>query len=394
MGTLVDSFTKLYNIVHMETIYLDYHATTPQDPRVTEAMLPYFHKFYANSSSAHMASMPVNDALQIARLAHANYLGAKEKEIVFTGSATEANNLVFHSCFEVYGKQKNHILISPVEHKSVIKAAFNLEKQGAKIEWLKVDSDGHIDLSDLKNKLTDKTLLVSVLHANNEIGTIQDLQKISKLCKSNDSLFHTDAVQTFSKYPLNVETLGADFLTWSAHKFYGPKGMGGLYFNSKNVKMQPQIVGGAHENGLRAGTVNTPSIVGMTKALELMLKENETAQTKKHRDYFQDEIIKILNSKNIKYQINGSKTAKLTNNLNITLLNKNRKDIEPKLRALCYSTGSACTSGQGSPSHVLLALGMDEADAMNTFRFSVGKPTTIAELDRALDIFKQALTNS
>lgn len=375
----------------METIYLDYHATTPQDPRVTEAMLPYFHKFYANSSSAHLASIPVNDALQIARLAHANYLSAKEKEIVFTGSATEANNLIFHSCFEVYGKQKNHILISPVEHKSVIKAAFNLEKRGAKIEWLKVDSGGHIDLDDLKNKLTDKTLLVSVLHANNEIGTIQDLKKISSVCKTAGALFHTDAVQTFSKYSLPVSDLGVDFLTWSAHKFYGPKGMGGLYYNSNEVKMQAQIVGGAHENGLRAGTVNTPSIVGMTKALELMLTENETTQTKKLRDYFQNELIKVLDNNGITYQINGSKTAKLSNNLNITLLNKSRKEIEPKLRAVCYSTGSACTSGQGSPSHVLLAIGLDETKAMNTFRFSLGRPTTKSELDRAVEIFKRAL---
>jgi cysteine desulfurase len=375
----------------METIYFDYHATTPQDPRVTEAMLPFFHQFFANSSSSHMASWPVNEALKAARLTHANYLGASEKEIIFTSSATEANNLVFHSCFETYGQQKNELLLSPIEHKSVIKAAESLEKRGAKIIWLQVDEKGKLDLQDLKQKLSDKTLLVSVLHANNEIGTLQDLKSISKLCKEMSVFFHSDAVQSFAKYPLLVKDLGVDFLSWSAHKFYGPKGVGGLYFNSSNVKLQPQLVGGAHEWGLRAGTVNTAGVVEMAKALEIVQRENESLKVQTLRNAFQQGLCNLLDNKKITYKINGDYQAKLYNNFNITLLNRQRKDIEPKLRRICYSTGSACATGQGSPSHVLLAIGMNEEEAMNTFRFSFGKPTTIHQIEEALDIFASAL---
>jgi cysteine desulfurase len=376
----------------MKTVYLDYAATTPVDPRVVRAMLPYFSKEYGNSMSLHSFGQEAYRALEKSRQTVADFIHAHLEEIIFTSSATESNNLVMKGLAGVYGKKKNHIIISKIEHDCVLESARYLKSQGFAVTELSVNKEGFVNLQELERSMTDTTLIVSVIHGNNEIGTIQDIARIGAVCKKHHVLFHTDASQSFGKVPIDVSSLPIDLLTASSHKIYGPKGVGMLYLR-RGVIIDPILHGGGHEWGKRSSTANVAGIVGFAKACELcenvMKTENNRLSTL--RDMLIEGILKSIKGTHL----NGPRGNKrLSNNVNISFSAVEGESLVLALdfNGIAASTGSACSSKNLTPSHVLTAIGLTHGEAHGSLRMSVGRFTTKEEVAYTIRELKQSVS--
>lgn len=362
-------------------VYMDYNATTPVDPEVLNEMLPYFCENFGNASSAnHKYGWTAEEAVSKARKNIADLINASPREILFTAGSTEANNISLKGVAELYEEKGNHIITCTSEHKAILETCQYLESRGFEVTYLDVDKDGMTDTEQLKNSITDRTILVSIMMANNEIGTIQPVETIGKICKEKGVLFHTDATQAVGKIPVDVEKLNIDLMSISAHKFYGPKGVGALYVRNKNprVTFTKQMHGGSQEKGLRGGTLNVPGIVGMGKACEISMRVMDE-EMKKHASY-RDKIINALIEIDDIY-LNGHRTERLTNNINISIGKINIESLLGNLNDIALSTGSACTSSSMAPSHVLSAIGLKDDLARSSIRISFGRFTTEEEID-------------
>ena len=363
-------------------IYMDNHATTPVDPRVMEAMLPYFSQIYGNAASRnHQFGWKAEEAVEKGRKQVADLINASAKEIVFTSGATESDNLAIKGVAWMYREKGNHIVTVPTEHKAVLDTCKRLEKEGVQVTYLPVQKDGLITLDDLKAALTDRTTLVSVMAANNEIGVLQPIAEIGKLCHERGILFHTDAVRGVGKIPLDVHAMDIDLMSISAHKMYGPKGVGALYVRRKNPRVQltPILDGGGHERGMRSGTLNVPGIVGLGKACEISKQEMaaESARLRAMRDRLRDGILAQLDE----VYINGSMEHRLPNNLNLSFAYVEGESLLMGINDIAVSSGSACTSATLEPSYVLKALGVGDDLAHTSIRFGLGRFNTEEEVD-------------
>lgn len=362
-------------------VYLDYAATTPVDSRVIRAMMPYLGEYFGNSMSLHAQGIKTSQAVEKAREIMAKALNAENEEIVFTGSATESNNLALKGVAEA-NPDKKKIIISAIEHDCVRNSAIWLRGKGYKVVMLPVDRVGKIDFEQLKTEIDEETLLVSIIHGNNEVGTIQDIGKIGALCRERGVYFHTDASQSFGKVPIDVKKMNIDLLTASSHKIYGPKGVAILYVRD-GVKINPIIHGGGHEGGLRSATVNVAAIVGMGKAVELFKNSKaENLKIKKLRDKLIKGILKTIPD----CWLNGDPKERLANNVNISFERVEGESMLMELdsRGIMCSTGSACSSNSLAPSHVLLAMGLNAPEAHGSLRFSLGRWTSEAEINYVL----------
>jgi len=377
----------------MKKIYLDYAATTPVDPQVVKAMAPYFTNKFGNTASLHSFGIEAKEALEKSRKIIADTIKAKTSEIIFTSSATESNNLALkglvmaNSSFAkatVNKPEKKHIIVSAVEHDCVLTSAAWLEQQGYKLTILKVDEYGMVKPKDVENAITADTLLVSVMHANNEIGTINPITEIGKICKKHNVLFHTDAVQSFGKLPIDVNRMNIDLLTASSHKMYGPKGAAILYVRT-GVKIKPILHGGGHENGLRSSTVNVPAIVGFAKATEVCVAEHKKENQRLEK--LRDKLIKGVLNKIPDVKLNGHPKLRLPNNVNFRFKYIEGEGIVILLDSMgiAASTGSACSSPKLQVSHVLLSCGISVEEAHGSLRMSLGRWTTDEEIDVVLD---------
>jgi len=369
----------------VKIIYLDYAATTPTHPEVMKEMLPYFNQIYGNPSSIYQLAQRAKGAVEEARKKVAELINAKPEEIIFTSGGTEADNLAIKGVAWANKKKGNHIITSKIEHHAVLNTCKWLEKQGFKVTYISVDKYGIINLDELKDSLTDKTILISIMHANNEVGTIQPLLEISKIAQRRGIYFHTDAVQTVGKVPTDVKESGVDLLSLSGHKLYGPKGVGALYIR-KGVKVLPLIHGGHHERNKRAGTENVPGIVGLGKACELAAREMATERRK--LEMLRDRLYEGLSEQIEDIVLNGHPQNRLPGNLNICVKYVEGESmlINLDLEGICASSGSACTSGSLEPSHVLLAMGIPPEIAHGSLRFSLGRDTTEKEIDRVIEV--------
>lgn len=366
-------------------VYLDYNATTPVDPQVLEAMLPYFCEIFGNASSAnHKYGWEAEEAVSKARASVAHLIGAQPREIIFTAGSTEANNIAIKGVAEIYSSKGNHIITCTTEHKAILETCECLEQKGFEVTYLNVDENGLINPEELRNSITDKTILVSLMMANNEIGTLQPVEQIGKICREKEVLFHTDATQAVGKIPVDVEKMKIDLMSISAHKFYGPKGVGALYIRSKNprVTVSKQMHGGSQEKGMRSGTLNVPGIVGLGKACEICssVMESEMQKHIKFRDKIIDSLLKLDN-----VYLNGHRTKRLTNNINVSFGNIDINALIGELGDISISTGSACTSASMKPSHVLSAIGRSDELARSSLRISFGRFTTEEEIDFAIN---------
>jgi len=368
-----------------QPIYLDYQATTPMDPRVLEAMMPYFtHKFGNPHSRSHSYGWEAEEAVEKARGQVAKLIGADEKEVIFTSGATESNNLAIHGVAEFYKDRKNHIVTTVTEHKCVLDTCRHLEQQGFEVTYLPVQKNGLIDLEVLRNAITDKTVVVSIMAVNNEIGVIQPLAEIGKICREKKTLFHTDAAQAVGKIPLDVEAMNIDMMSISGHKIYGPKGIGALYVRRKpRVRLVALIHGGGQERGFRSGTLPTPLCVGLGEAAEVAMKEmdGEAKRLKK----LQERMLKGLNDKLTEIVVNGDLEHRIPGNLNISFAYVEGESLMMGIKGLSVSSGSACTSASLEPSYVLRALGVEEEMAHTSLRLGLGRFTTEQEVDTAVD---------
>ncbi len=363
-------------------IYLDNHATTRVDPRVVSAMLPYFTEYFGNAASRnHEFGWEAEQAVDKARKQIADLIGATSKEIIFTSGATESNNLAIKGVAEMYAEKGNHIITEVTEHKAVLDTCKKLEKMGYRVTYLPVMGDGLIDLEMLKEAITDKTILVSIMYANNELGVIQPIREIGKICRERGVLFHTDGVQAAGKVPINVNTDNIDMMSISAHKMYGPKGVGALYVRRRNPRVQitAQIDGGGHERGMRSGTLNVPGIVGLGEACELCNKEMET-ETVRLR-YLRDKLKAKLEAGLDEVYINGSMEHRLPHSLNMSFAYVEGESLLMGINDIAVSSGSACTSATLEPSYVLKALGVGDDVAHSSIRFGIGRFNTEEEID-------------
>jgi cysteine desulfurase len=368
----------------MKKIYLDYAATTPVDLRVKKAMLPYFSEKFGNTMSLHFFGQEAKLALENSRQVLADFINADLNEIIFTGSATESNNLALKGVALANKSKGNHIIISSIEHPCIVESAKWLKKQGFLITELPVDKFGMVNPQDVKKAITDKTILVSIIHASNEIGTIQPIVEIGKICKDAKVLFHTDASQSFGKITIDVKKMNIDLLTASSHKIYGPKGAALLYVK-KGIILEPVLHGGGQENGLRGSTVNVPAIVGFAKATEICEKEmaKENARLTKLRNKLIKNILKIKNS-----HLNGHPVKRLSNNANFwfDFIEGKSLVMQLDLEGIACSTGSACSSFKLEPSHVLLATGLRPEQAHGSLRVSLGRFTTEKEINQLIKV--------
>ena len=375
-------------------IYLDNHATTRTDPRVLEAMMPYFTEIYGNAASRnHSFGWEAEEAVEKARKQIADLIGATAKEIVFTSGATESNNLAIKGIAEMYAERGNHIITQATEHKAVLDTCKRLEKDGVRVTYLPVQQNGLIDLGQLRNAITDKTILITIMYANNEIGVVQPVQEIAKIAKEKGVLFHTDAVQAVGKIPVNVIADGIDVLSLTAHKLYGPKGVGALYVRRRNPRVQitAQMDGGGHERGMRSGTLNVAGIAGLGAACEFARKE--MAEESKRSQYLRDKLKDKLMSELDEVYINGSWEHRLPHNLNISFAYVEGESLLMGINDIAVSSGSACTSATLEPSYVLKALGAGDDLAHSSIRFGVGRFTTEEEIDyvgdRIVDVVRK-----
>jgi cysteine desulfurase len=363
-------------------IYMDYHATTPMDPRVLEAMLPYFTGKFGNAASRnHSFGWEAEEAVEKARTQIAQLIGASAKEIIFTSGATESNNLAIKGIAEMYRERGNHIITQVTEHKAVLDTCKRLEKSGYRVTYLPVNADGLVDVEDIKRAIDDKTILVSIMAANNEIGVVQPVAEIGKLCHEKNVIFHTDAVQAVGKVPIDVNAMNIDVLSLTAHKIYGPKGVGALYVRRRNPRVQisEQINGGGHERGMRSGTLNVPGIVGLGESCEIAGKEmvEESARLTKLRDRLKAKLEAAIDY----VHVNGSMEHHLPGNLNMSFVYVEGESLLMGINDVAVSSGSACTSATLEPSYVLKALGLGDDVAHSSIRFGLGRFTTEAEVD-------------
>jgi cysteine desulfurase len=367
-------------------IYMDNHATTPLDPRVLEAMMPYMTGIFGNAASRnHSFGWEAEAGVDKARDQIAKLIGCTAKEIIFTSGATESNNLAIKGIAEMYREKGDHIITQMTEHKAVLDTCKRLEKSGFRVTYLPVQPDGLVSLDDLRNAMDDKTILVSIMYANNEIGVIQPIQEIGKLCHEKGVLFHTDAVQAVGKIPVNVISDNIDVLSLSGHKIYGPKGVGALYVRRRNPRVQisEQINGGGHERGMRSGTLNVPGIVGLGAACELCMNEMAAEATREIelRDYLRNKLEAALDYT----EINGNMEHHLPGNLNMSFVYVEGESLLMGINDIAVSSGSACTSATLEPSFVLKALGLGDDVAHSSIRFGLGRFNTRAEVDFVAD---------
>lgn len=367
-------------------IYLDNNATTKVDPRVVDAMLPYFSDVFGNAASRnHSFGWGAEEAVDKAREQVAQLIGADPKEIVFTSGATESDNLALKGIAEMYAEKGDHIITAVTEHKAILDACKHLEKQGKRVTYLDVDREGLINLDELRDAITDKTILVSIMMGNNEIGTIQPLKAISEICREKSVFFHTDATQGVGKVPVDVNELGIDLMSFTAHKMYGPKGVGALYVRRKNprVRLAAQMDGGGHERSFRSGTLNVPGIVGFGKAAELCRLEmdRDIAHTTRLRERLRQGIMDAIDET----YLNGSATERLPNNMNISFNYVEGESLLMGLSEVALSSGSACTSASLEPSYVLKALGVGDELAHSSLRFGLSRFTTDEEVDYVIN---------
>jgi cysteine desulfurase len=363
-------------------IYMDYHATTPVDPRVLEAMLPYFTKIFGNAASRnHSFGWEAEEAVENGRAQIARLINATPKEIIFTSGATESNNLALKGAAEMYREKGNHIITQVTEHKAVLDTCKRLEKYGYEVTYLPVEKDGRINLDDLRRAITPKTIIISIMYANNEIGVVQPIPEIGKIAKEKGVLFHVDGVQAVGKIPVDVQGDNIDMLSISGHKIYGPKGVGALYVRRRNprVQLSAMIDGGGHERGMRSGTLNVTGIVGLGKACEICMQEMpvESARMLALRTRLQ----KGLEAKLDEVYINGSMEHRLPNNLNMSFAFVEGESLLMGINDVAVSSGSACTSATLEPSYVLKALGVGEDLAHTSIRFGLGRFNTEEEVD-------------
>src|SRR5450755_3836541 len=363
-------------------IYMDNHATTPLDPRVLEAMMPYLTGVFGNAASRnHAFGWEAEQAVEKAREQIAKLIGATAKEIIFTSGATESNNLALKGIAEMYRERGNHIITQVTEHKAILDTCKKLEKQGFRVTYLPVQADGLVDIEDLKRAMDDQTILVSIMYANNEIGVIQPIREIGKLCHEKGVIFHTDAVQAVGKVPVNVNAMNIDVLSLSGHKIYGPKGVGALYVRRRNPRVQitEQINGGGHERGMRSGTLNVPGIVGLGAACEIARKE--MAEESRRLSYLRDKLKDKLFAELDEVYINGTMEHRLPHNLNISFAYVEGESLLMGINDIAVSSGSACTSATLEPSYVLKALGAGDDLAHSSIRFGIGRFNTEPEID-------------
>lgn len=364
----------------MKKIYLDYAATTPMHPAVAKAMQGYFSEDFGNPSSLHSIGQKAKDAVEQARYEVAHILGAKPKEIIFTSGGSESNNFAIKGVAHAMKDKGNHIITSKIEHHAVLEPYHFLQKNGFDVTFLSVDNYGVVDPDDVKKAIIDKTILVSIMHANNEIGTIEPIEEISKICRDKGVYLHIDAVQSFGSLDTNVDKLGVDLLSISAHKFYGPKGVGLLYIK-QGTRISPLIHGGAQEWNKRASTHNVPGIVGLVKAAQLAIVEKD--ERIKRYSHLRDKLIKLIFEKIEDVKLNGHPEKRLPNNCHIILKYVEGESMLLKLDAIGIevATGSACSSGSLEPSHVLLSIGITPEDAHGSLRLTIGRLTTEQDID-------------
>jgi cysteine desulfurase len=372
-------------------IYLDHAATTAVVPEVVEAMLPYFTEYYGNPATLYSVGMAAREAVENARESVATMLNASPEEIVFTSGGTESDNAAIHAAVQA-DRSRRHLLTLPIEHHAVLEPLETLAHQGYDLEILPVDSEGLVSPAELAKRIRPDTALVSIMHANNEIGTVQQIAVIGAICRAHGVLFHTDAVQTFGKLPLDVRTMQIDMLSLTAHKFYGPKGCGALYVR-RGIRFEKFMEGGQQEKGRRAGTLNVPGIVGLGKATDLAraTMSEEGARLTELRDY----LMAQLESRIPGVRINGSRTQRLPNNVSICV---EGVEGEPMLLALdaagiCAAAGSACSSGSTEPSHVLKAIGVPRESARGALRLTLGRTTTYEALDYTVQTLASVVRN-
>jgi len=374
-------------------IYLDNHATTPVDPRVLDAMLPYFTEKFGNAASRnHEFGWKAEEAVENARAQIARLINASPKEIVFTSGATESTNLAIKGAAEMYREKGNHIITQVTEHKATLDTCKRLEKYGYEVTYLPVERDGRINLEDLRRAITPKTILISIMYANNEIGVVQPVAEIGKIAKEKGVFFHADAVQAVGKIPVDVQKDGIDLMSISGHKIYGPKGVGALYVRRKNPRVQLSAIidGGGHERGMRSGTLNVPGIVGLGKACELCQQEmaQESARLQGLRDRLKESIMSRLDET----YINGSMEHRLPHNINISFAYVEGESLLMGINDVAVSSGSACTSATLEPSYVLKALGVGEDLAHTSIRFGIGRFNTEEEVDYVADRVVETVT--
>ena len=374
-------------------IYLDHHATTPVDPRVLDAMLPYITEKFGNASSLdHSYGYEASVAVEDAREKIANAIGARHDEIIFTSGATESDNIALIGTMQKYSDRGNHLITCVTEHKAVLDTAKHLESLGKKVTYLPVNQYGEINLEELENTITDDTVMISIMTANNEIGTIADVKSIGKIAHEHDVIFHTDAAQAVGHIPIDVQEMNIDLMSFSAHKMYGPKGIGALYMRGvkPRVKPEPLFYGGGQERSVRSGTLNVPGIVGFGKAMEISLLERnaENKRFKKWSDIMLDKFIRFGG------KLNGHPTNRLVHNLNIYFPGIESKSIINSIsKKIAISAGSACTTQIVEPSHVILSLGFNENRAHSSIRIGMGRFTTKQEIDFVIKEIISVLNN-
>jgi cysteine desulfurase len=367
-------------------IYMDYHATTPMDPRVFGAMKPYFMETFGNSASRnHSFGWEAEEAVEKSRKQIADLIGATPKEIVFTSGATESNNLALKGVAEMYAEKGNHIITAATEHKAILDTCKRLEKHGIRVTYLPVQANGLVDLDMLKEAITDKTILVSIMYANNEIGVLQNMAEIGKIAKAKGVLVHSDATQAVGKVPVNVIKDNVDLMSMSGHKIYGPKGVGALYVRRKSPRVQitAQMDGGGHERGMRSGTLNVPGIVGLGEACALC--QAEMTEESKRMAYLRDKLRSKLESQLDEVYVNGTMEHRVPNNLNISFAYVEGESLLMGINDIAVSSGSACTSATLEPSYVLKALGAGDDLAHSSIRFGLGRFNTEEEVDYVAD---------
>jgi cysteine desulfurase len=371
-------------------VYMDYAATTPVDPRVIKAMLPYFDKKFGNTMSIHSWGREAKEALEESREVITRLMNAKPEEIVFTSSATEANNFVMKGIAFANKQKGKHVIVSKIEHHCILESAHWLEKQGFEITFLPVDKYGLVDPADVENAIKDDTILVSIMHANNEIGTIEPIVEIGKICRKRNVYFHTDAAQTYGRIAVDVKKMNVDLLTASAHKIYGPKGVAALFIR-EGTKIEPLLHGGGHEFGLRSSTVNVAGIVGFAEAVRIAEKEMEKEAKKqiKLRDKLIKGVLEIEDS-----HLNGHPKLRLPNNANFWFAFIEGESLITQLdmNGIAASTGSACSTEKLEPSHVLLAIGLKPHEAHGSLRLSLGRWTTEEEVDYVLEVLPKVVS--
>ncbi len=365
-------------------IYLDNAATTPVLPEVLDAMLPYYRVRYGNPSSLHLLGRQAREAVEASRAKVAAFIGATDKEIVFTSGGTEADNLAVKGVAYALRKKGRHIITSQIEHHAVLRACSSLEQEGFDVTYLPVDSTGLVDPARVEDAITDRTVLISIMHANNEVGTIEPLESIGRVAQETGIVFHTDAVQTLGHIPVSVDRLGVDLLSASGHKLYGPKGIGALYVR-EGTEIQPLLHGGGQERKRRASTENVAGIVGFAKSIEVA--ESEMIERERRVQGLRDRLVRgVLEGLDQSY-LNGHPTCRLPGNANLTIRHVEGEAMVLALDALdiCTSTGSACSSGELEPSHVLQAMGLPPVDIHSSIRLSVGATNTSEEVDYAIE---------